>query len=189
MTAFDILIFIIAGFSAFSGALKGLTHSVFSFGAVIVGLAAAFVFYDDVAAFLRWFGASTNVALVVGFLIPIVICVVAGGAISHKLRKTLKKTGLTGLDRLGGAGLGLVRAWLIGSAIFLAVTAFPIKIEAVEKAVTMPVLSIGAQMLVSVASQDLSGKFQKGIAELRQLKQTHLKTGPQPHKSSTGKKE
>lgn len=174
MTGFDILIFLIAGFSAFSGAMKGLIRSVFSFGAVIVGIVAALVFHDEAAAFISWLGASENVALVVGFLIPIGICVLVGSFLSNKLRKTLKKTGLTSVDRLGGAGLGLVRAWLIGSAIFLAVTAFPIKIEAVEKAVTMPFLSIGARMLVSVASQDLNGRFQKGIAELRQLKEKHL---------------
>lgn len=184
MTGFDILIFLIAGFSAFSGAMKGLIRSVFSFGAVVVGIVAALVFHDEAAAFISWLGASENVALVVGFLIPIGVCVLAGSFLSNKLRKTLKKTGLTSVDRLGGAGLGLVRAWLIGSAIFLAVTAFPIRITAVEQAVTMPFLSLGAQMLVSVASQDLSGKFQKGIAELRQLKEKHLPKPTIPREKS-----
>jgi membrane protein required for colicin V production len=180
MTGFDILIIFIAGFSAFSGAMKGLIRSVFSFGAVVVGIVAALVFHDEAAAFISWLGASENVALVVGFLIPIGICVLLGSVISTKLRKTLKKTGLTSVDRLGGAGLGLVRAWLIGSAIFLAVTAFPIRISAVEQAVTMPFLSLGAQMLVTVASQDLSGKFQKGIADLKKLKPYQPPPPPAP---------
>lgn len=170
MTGFDYFILALVAVSAASGASKGLTRSLVSFASAIVGLAGGVTFYDDIAKLYEWIGLPTPLTPALGFLTPVVVCIVGGGVLSNRIRKKIRRTAIAGLDTVGGAGLGVVRGWLIGSAVFLTVTAFPVKLTTVEKAVTTPALMVGARLFTLVAARDLVKRFEEGVAELRRLK-------------------
>jgi len=69
---------------------------------------------------------------------------------------------------LGGA-LGLIRGWLICSVIYLALTAFPVKPEAVERAYFAPALLEGTRVITYLTSRELRERFFNGNEIVRQL--------------------
>ncbi len=187
MTGLDYFVLAIAFFSVLSGAMKGIVRSLFSFGGLILGLLVALLFNQEIGSIFTSIGVSRTWASLLGFLLPLVLSVLGGSYAAHHLRKALKKTGLTPVDTAAGACLGLVRAWMFGSGVYLALTAFPVKLETVEQAKTGPALALGAKVLVQVASRDLSSEFEKGLAELRRIKAERL-GGKPPRKSDSSRK-
>lgn len=188
MNALDYIVIIVVLISTISGAAKGIIRSVFSFGAVLLGLVLALIFYPQLAAFYKVLGFSDGVASFLGFLTPIVVTSIAGSYLSYRIRKILKRIGLKTLDTVAGAGLGFVRAWLVCSALFLALTAFPGRLQVVEHAQTKPFLYLGARLLTSIGSKDLAVQFERGIQELQKLKTGANPGGDKPDHTTPHKK-
>lgn len=178
MTFFDVLVLISLAYSTASGAMTGLVRSLSTTVGVVVGLMLALVFYREAAQFFRMIGFSEVTALCLGMISPMVLALAASAVLSYSLREVLKKLGLTVLDRVGGGALGLARAVLFWSLIYLAFTAFPIRLQFIEGAQTGPILKAGAQVLAFISSQDVEKRFDQGVAELRKLKAGLSSTPP-----------
>lgn len=174
MTLFDWLAVAVLAFSVIGGALKGLVKTVVSISALAAGLVAALVFYDDLGRALRAFGLHAALADGAGFLLPIVAAGVGGALLVRRLRKALRKTPLATLDRLGGAALGVGRAWLILSVVYLVLTAFPARPAFVLHARVTPLVKPGARLLTGLGRADLKRRFEEGVAALRRMKETAL---------------
>ncbi|OYT73164.1 MAG: hypothetical protein CFK52_02540 [Chloracidobacterium sp. CP2_5A] len=174
VTTFDWLAVAVLAFSAVSGALKGLAKTVVSLGALLGGLIIALVFYDDIGRGLAALGMASPVAYGLGFLLPIVAAGLGGAALARRLRKAFRKTPLATLDRAGGAALGVGRAWLVVSAAYLVLTAFPAQPAFVLHARVTPLAKPGARLLTELGRADLKGRFEQGVAALRRLKETAL---------------
>ena len=86
----------------------------------------------------------------------------AGSFLSWRLRGVLNRVRLGWTDHALGAVFGLLRGWLICSVVYLALTAFPVRPEAVERATFGPVLLQGAHLITWLTSRDLSEKFLNG---------------------------
>jgi membrane protein required for colicin V production len=67
-----------------------------------------------------WLGASPEVRIWAARVVIFVLALLVGGLISWLARKFIRHTGLSGLDRLLGAGFGLLRAAvLLGLAVIV----------------------------------------------------------------------
>jgi hypothetical protein len=84
---------------------------------------------------------------------------IAGFAVGHYARSGLKRARMGWLDRALGAAFGLARGVAVCSVVYLALTAFPVRIESVAEARTGPALAEGARLLSFCASEDVRAHF------------------------------
>lgn len=168
MTVFDLIVFALILASVVAGALRGLVRALLATGALFVGLIVASQEYERAGGWLRAFGAvkTSAAADAGGFIVLLLLFVSLGFAAGALLRDTLRRAKLGWVDRALGAAFGALRGVGVCSAMYLALTAFPVKLNSVRDAQTAPALAQGARLMSLVTSSDLRARF---LAEYRRL--------------------
>ncbi|MFL6332973.1 MAG: CvpA family protein [Pyrinomonadaceae bacterium] len=168
MTIFDLFVLAIVGASVAAGALRGFVRALIASIGLAVGFFLASHTYEQAGAFLRGLGAveSVEAAHAAGFLLMVGVVLAVGFILGESVRAGLKRAKLQWFDRALGAGFGLVRGVAVCSVVYLALTAFPVKLEAVEHARTGPALAEGARLLSFCTSGELRARF---LAQYRHL--------------------
>jgi membrane protein required for colicin V production len=162
MTVLDYFVIVVIGASLVLGLLRGIIKASITLLACIAGLLAAGYLYPYLGAAIKPVVSSKLAADFLGFIIVFLTVVIAGIVVSSLLRKALKRVRLGWMDHLLGGAFGLVRGWLICSALYLALTAFPIKLDAVEQAKLSPLLLEGTRVIAYLTSPDVRERFQNG---------------------------
>src|SRR5215471_21178263 len=162
MTVLDYFVIVVVGSSLVLGLVRGIIKASITLLACIAGLVGAGHFYPYAGAAIKPFVSSTVAADFFGFIAILLIVLIAGMVVSSLLRRALKRVRLGWMDHLLGGGFGLVRGWLICSAVYLALTAFPIRLEAVEQARLSPVLLEGTRAIAYLTSPEVRERFQSG---------------------------
>ena len=124
MSLLDLLLIAIVGGSVVLGFLAGFARTGIGFLAAVTGVLFGFWFYGIPAAWIHRFVGSEAFSNLVGFLVVFVACVALGGLIGKLLAKLFKWTGLSWLDRMLGAGFGLVRGGVAAVAFVSVLMAF-----------------------------------------------------------------
>jgi membrane protein required for colicin V production len=169
MTILDYFVLIVVVASVVSGATKGLIKGIISVSSAVAGLVLAAQLYPYAASLLSGFVSTSRAANLLGF-VAVFLAVLAGGSLLARLmRGGIKRARLNWADHALGAAFGLARGWLICSAIYLALTAFPIKIEAVERAAFAPALLEGTRVIAYLTSPELRERFLSGYTTVQQL--------------------
>lgn len=168
MTAFDLFVLAVVGASILAGALRGLLRAAIASAALILGLVMAAQSYEMAGTALKSIGlvASTAAAHAGGFLLIVGAVFALGLALGELLRGRLRQARLAWFDRLLGSIFGLLRGIAVCSVIYLALTAFPVRLAAVREARTAPALAAGAKMLAACTSPDVRTRF---LSEYKRL--------------------
>jgi membrane protein required for colicin V production len=169
MTVLDYFVLIVVTASVASGITRGILKGIISVVSAFAGLLAAAQFYDYSAFLFRSFVSTEREARMLGFIAIFLGVLLAGGLLARWLRRGMKRVRLNWVDRAMGAGFGALRAWLICSVVYLALTAFPIRLEAVERARFAPVLLEGTRMISFLTSPELREEFLKGYEMIQEL--------------------
>src|SRR6185436_6576219 len=103
MTVFDLFVLVIVGASVAAGALRGFVRALIAGFGLLVGVVVAARAYAPAGELLR--------------------------AVGHFARAGLKRAKLGWLDRALGAAFGLARGVAVCSVVYLALTAFPVRLE------------------------------------------------------------
>lgn len=161
MTLFDLIVIALVSASVVSGLLRGLARALITFVALFVGLMLAARGYLAVGALLRGLGIfeSQAAANASGFLLIVVGMLVAGFAIGQLFKRGLQRARLSWFDSLLGGAFGLARGLAVCSILYLALTAFPVRINAVTEARTAPALAEGARLLAVLTGADVRTRF------------------------------
>ncbi|PYT07186.1 MAG: hypothetical protein DMF60_07660 [Acidobacteria bacterium] len=168
MTVLDYFVLLVVLASVASGAIKGIIRVIISVAFTVAGLVLAAYSYEYAASVLRIFVAA-RIADLLGFVTVFVLVLIAGGFCSRWLRGGLKRRRLGWVDHTLGAVFGFLRGWLICSVIYLALTAFPGKPEAVERAMFGPALLEGTRVVAYLTSRELRERFLNGYQTIKQL--------------------
>ena len=121
MTPADYVILLLCVASAVIGLWRGFTAEALSLLTLLVSIWVAWAFAGRLEGMLgTWIGASPEVRIWAARVVVFVLALLVGGLISWIARKLIRHTGLSGLDRLLGAGFGLLRALvLVGLAVIV----------------------------------------------------------------------
>ena len=168
MTVLDYFVLLVVVASVASGATKGIIRVIVSVAFTVAGLVLAAYAYPFAAGVVRIFVAA-RVADLLGFVLVFLLVLVTGSLCSRWLRGGLKRARLGWVDHALGGVVGLVRGWLICSVIYLALTAFPLRPEAVERATFGPVLLEGTRVVAYLTSRDLRERFLNGYQTVKEL--------------------
>jgi membrane protein required for colicin V production len=168
MTPLDYFVLTVTAISLTFGLIRGFVQSILAIGATIAGLLAAVTFHEKVAPAVRPYVETDLMATLVAFLGIFLLIVLAGMGIGHFIGKVLKKVHLSWIDHLAGGAFGFLRGWLVASVIYLALVAFPVQLEMVQKAVLAPYLIKGGQVLTYLTSAEMRKRFRDGYETIQQ---------------------
>jgi membrane protein required for colicin V production len=169
LNVLDWIVVVIVVASVIGSIMKGFAREAISLAAVILGLLLASWFYPLAGSLVSAYVKTQEIASLVGFALIFFGVLLAGAVVRFLATKFLKVVDLQWFDRLLGAAFGLVRGWLVGTAIFLGLTAFPVQIESVHQAALGPHLLLSARVLVEVTPAALKQQFLEGYDEVRKL--------------------
>jgi membrane protein required for colicin V production len=164
----DWLIVIVLVLSVLGGVSQGFFRSVFSLGGLVIGLAVAAWNYGRIAALLTPFIKVEAIADAVGFIVIALVVMAIAGLAGTVLHKAFHKIGLGCLDRLAGAGFGLLQgALLVTLCILVAVAFFPQAHWLVEA--RLPRLFFGAcHLSTNWTPAELTDRIRRGLTLLEQ---------------------
>ncbi len=178
MNFLDYFVLIVIGVSTAFGAMKGVLRGAISLASTLLGFFAATLFYSYAAVLFRGFVETERAANLLGFVAVFLLFIIAGSLLARKLRGGLKKARLDWVDRAAGGAFGFVRGWLACSVLYLALTAFPVRIEAVQKATFAPLLLEGTRIIAYLTSPQVRESFFAGyrvVTQFWQQKETKNK--------------
>jgi membrane protein required for colicin V production len=169
LNVLDWIVVVIVVSSVISSILKGFAREAISLVAVILGLLLASWFYPQAGSLVSAYVKTEAVASLVGFALIFLGVLLGGAVISFVVTRFLRVVDLQWFDRLLGAAFGFARGWLVGSVIFLGLTAFPVRIETVQQATLGPYLLLSARVLVVMTPTPLKEHFLEGYDKVRGL--------------------
>lgn len=124
LTLVDWIIAVLLAGSVLAGLARGFFRSVFSLAGLIAGVALASWNYWRIAAILKRFIHSVEIADAVAFLIIAFFVMGIAAILGSLLAKFFEKVGLGCLDRLAGALFGFVEGLVFVTLCILVTVAF-----------------------------------------------------------------
>lgn len=168
MTFFDLIVLAMVGASLIAGALRGFVRALIATLAMLIGVVVAAQGYETAGVALRATGMfeSRATANACGFLLLVGVALALGFLAGELLRGGLRRAKMEWMDRVLGALFGLVRGLAVCSVVYLALTAFPVRLDTVEEARTAPALAEGAKLISWLTSADMRTRFQSEYIRL-----------------------
>ena len=153
--------------SVISATAQGFFHEAFGLAGLVVGYLLAAWKYPYLAA---WFGPhlkSPWLGEIAGFLIIFLAVVIVAGILGRIVRWAMKEAGLSVIDRMLGALLGLLKGVLFVSVILLGMTAFTPTSRALEGSQLAPYFLVFGRAAIWMAPSQLRARFYQGLDLLR----------------------
>ncbi len=148
MTGIDWVLLAIVAVSALLGLTRGFVGVAASLTAWVLAGWAAFHFGAAAAGLLAPDGVPSAGQLFTGYALSFLVVLLVVGLVGWLVRQAVKSVGLSGLDRVLGLALGLVRGAFVASALvlLLGLTALP-RGRQWQVSPVVPVFVPGAQWL------------------------------------------
>lgn len=167
MNLFDIVCMVIVGYCLIRGVFRGLVKEVSAIVGVIGGFYGAYTYYPNVATFLgRWISnpAYLNIVSFMAIFCMVLIVVNVLGII---IKYLINVVFFGWLDRLGGAGFGVIKGALIVSILFIVLTTFLPRGDPLIKDSTLsPHVAVVSEVMATVISTEMKQTFALKIEEL-----------------------
>ncbi len=168
MSIADWIIIAFLVFSVTGAALQGFFHEAFGLAGLVVGYLFAAWQYHRLAEWFAPYLKSPWVGDIAGFLIIFFAVLMVAGFAGRIARWAMKKAGLSALDRILGALLGLARGVLVVAIVLTAVAAFAPAAKWLAGSELAPYFLVGGRAAVWLAPSELRHRFYQGLDYMRQ---------------------
>jgi len=170
MNLFDIVCIVIVGFCLIRGIFRGLIKEISAIVGVIGGFYGAYTYYPIVAAFLSKWISSPSYLNIISFMAIFCGVLIVVNVFGIIIKYLLNVVFFGWLDRLGGAGFGVVKGALIISILFIALTTFlPKGDPLIKNSLLSPHVAVVSEVMASVISQEMKQTFALKIEELNKI--------------------
>jgi len=168
MNGFDIALLVLASVLAVLGLLKGLVRILVGLAALVAAFALAARYHGPLADGLSWIDVSREPRMLLAYLLIFLGVMLAGGLVAFMMRRLVKAAMLSWADRLAGAALGLLVAVMAAGLVILPVVAYsPFREGVLAESVLAPYVTMVADGAKLLVPEDLAGKYQERIDDLR----------------------
>jgi membrane protein required for colicin V production len=160
----DILLLVIIAITVIIGAIRGFIRQIIGLVAVILGLILAIKYYSygsKIFAFIH----NDVLAQLLGFFLIFLAVLCLGLTINILLAKAVKGP-FKALNRLLGAGFGLIKGVLICCVVVFGFLIFPVNAKALEESQLTPYCIEIAKAAYSLIPQELKDKFNEAYQEI-----------------------
>src|SRR5271170_6782479 len=172
---------IILGFLVFSvigAAGEGFFHEAFGLAGLAVGYLLAAWQYQRLADWFAPHFKSPWVGEIAGFLIIFFAVLIVAGLAGRIAHWAMKKAGLSTIDRMLGAVLGLFKGVLVVAIVLTAMTAFAPAAKWLEGSESAPYFLVGGRAAIWVAPTELRARFYQGLDYMRHVRAEGYKIQP-----------
>ena len=169
-------------FSVVGAAIAGFFHEAFKLAGLIVGYLLAAWQYHRLANWFAPYLKSEWFGDVAGFLIIFFAVLILANLAGRLARWLMKKAGLSTIDRVLGAVLGLLRGVLVVAIVLTAMTAFAPAQKWLAESQLAPYFLVGGRAAIWLAPSELRQRFYQGLEYLRRAPSAMEATHPKPAK-------
>lgn len=173
MNPFDIVIIVILSFCLLRGIFRGLVKEVSGLIGVLAGFYAAFTYYTEIAKFLSRWISDVSYCNILSFLIIFCGVLIIVNILGIIIKYILKIASMGWIDRISGAGFGIIKAVLIVSILLIMLTTFlPKGSPVVRNSMFAPYITMVSEKLAKVIPQSMKDQFS---VKLKDFKETWKK--------------
>lgn len=166
MTILDWILIAILIASIVGSWFKGFVREVLGLITIVIGALLASWFYRSFANLFKDVVRTENLALFFGFSVIFLAIIIAGFVITWLIIRFVKFAKLQWADRLLGAAFGIIRGWVIGAVILLALTAFDVQTERLKNSELVPYFLPGSRVIAVMTPYEMKAKFLVGYRAL-----------------------
>ena len=168
MNPLDITFSVIIAFCLIRGGFRGIVKEASAIIGVFGGFFAAYTYYPLLAQQLSRFIDSSAWLNIISFLIIFGAIFAAVSALGVLIKYLLKVVFLGWVDRLCGAGFGLVKGILISAVLLMVFATFLAKGNPmIRDSKTAPYVTVVSEALSSLTTKDLRTQFNTKIEYAR----------------------
>ena len=168
MNPLDMAIIVIIAFCLIRGIFRGLIKEIASIVGVFAGFYAAYSYYGIIAKPLSKWITNIPYLNILSFLIIFSVIFIIISIIGVIIKYLLNIAFLGWLDRIGGAGCGIIMGLLIVAVILIALTTFlPKGTPVIKNSLLSPHVTKVSEKMVKIVSKDMKQQFEEKIKELK----------------------
>jgi membrane protein required for colicin V production len=168
MNLLDLLLAALIAWFAVSGNARGLVRQIFSLGGLVAGHLLGIRYYGFAQTHL---GLAFQYAEVVGYTVVFLAAYLAVRLIGGLIEDRVRKSKLSGSDRLAGMAAGLVKGALFSILIvFLLVILLPRDARLLSESKAAPAAIAAGKRLAAVFPERFAESFREKIRAIRPAK-------------------
>lgn len=167
MNVADWIILLALLVSIIQAASSGFFQEAFGIAGLVIGYLIAAWQYRRLAGHFAAYISSRWLGEIVAFLAIFLGVMILAGVLGKIVRWLVKEAGLSFVDRILGALLGLVRGCLLVAVVLVSMTAFTPSSRWLQGSALAPYFLVVGRAAIWVAPAELRMQFYKGLDYLR----------------------